>query len=262
MLHFKRLFRISILVFGIFILPSCSLLMAPISPLIANMMVTKQSKMLKSTKPKMTVLLPQQIASVKRIAVMPFENLFEDAKITEIHIYTKDVALSGTGYPTNKNSGRILGEVVEEKLLEIGTVDIVERSRLNLILKEQSLMQSGIGGDATPEIVAATAGAEAILLGSIIAGSLFVPDRFPLKFGYNFYIKARLIDTRNGKIMLTISDNQLFVSSLPSGLVEIIDHISKRIADSISAALIDSRKKYPDAKPPTRPDYLNPKSKP
>jgi len=235
--------------------------MAPITPIIANIMVAKQNKILRSTKPKMTVLLPQQIATVKRMAVMSFENLFEDENIKEIRFLPKDIALSGTMYPTNKNGGRIVSEVIEEKLLELGTVDIVERSRLNLILKEQSLMQSGIGGDVIPEIVAATAGAEAILLGSIIAGGLFIPDKFPLKFGGNLYIKTRLVDTRNGRILLTISDNQGYVSSTPSGLVEMVDHISKRIVDSINAAFIDSRKKYPAAKPPTGADYLTPPSR-
>ena len=65
-------------------------------------------------------------------------------------------------------------------------------------------MQSGLGADIIPEIVGATAGAEAIFWGSIIAGGLFDPDRYPLKFVAQIYIKARLIDTRNGKIILTM----------------------------------------------------------
>ena len=258
MLHFNRLLRVFLLVFGMLFISSCSLMMAPVISVIANDMATKESKALRAKEPKTKVLLPKQIATVKRVAVMPFENLFEDDKVNNVRIFPKDYVLSGTFYPTSKNTGRIVSEIIEEKLLELRIVDVVERSRLSLILKEQNLMQSGVGGDVIPEIVAATAGAEAILLGSIVAGGLFIPDRFPIKFAGKIYLKARLVDTRNGKILLTVSDNQTYVSNLPTGLVVMVDHISKRIVDSIGAAFHDSRKNYPDAKPPTRIDFLKP----
>ena len=162
MLSISGSIKCAIIVFSVTILSSCSVLIAPIAPLAANYMLSNHSKHLQAIEPKTMILIPQQLATIKRIAVMPLENLFGDERIALIKMWPKDLAVSGVMFASNKKTGRIISEYIEENLLELGTIDVVERSRLNLVLKEQSLMQSGLGGDYIPEIVAATAGADAI----------------------------------------------------------------------------------------------------
>jgi len=230
--------------------------MAPIAPVVANFMAINHSKHLRAIEPKTMTLMPQQLATIKRIAVMPLENLFGDERIALIKMWPKDLALSGVMFASNEKTGRIISEYIEEHILELGTVDVVERSRLNLVLKEQSLMQSGLGGNNIPEIVAATAGADAILLGAIVVGASYMPDRASIMTSYRLHIKVRLVDTRNGKVLLAISDRQHFASLNPDDVVELNDFIAQRVAKSISESIKQAREKYPNAKPPTGATYL------
>jgi len=219
-------------------------------------MLTKHSKHLQAIEPKTMILIPQQLATINRIAVMPLDNLFGDEQIKQIKMWPKDLAVSGVMFASNKDTGRIISEYIEEHLLERGAVDVVERSRLNLVLKEQSLMQSGLGGDYIPEIVAATAGADAILLGAIVVGAMYMPDRSSIMTSYRLHIKVRLVDTRNGKVLLAISDRQHFASLNPDDIVELNDFMAQRVAKFISDSIKHARKKYPNAKPPTGATYL------
>ena len=256
MLSISGSIKCAIIVFSVTILSSCSVLIAPIAPLAANYMLSNHSKHLQAIEPKTMILIPQQLATIKRIAVMPLENLFGDERIALIKMWPKDLAVSGVMFASNKKTGRIISEYIEENLLELGTIDVVERSRLNLVLKEQSLMQSGLGGDYIPEIVAATAGADAILLGAIVVGAMYMPDRSSIMTSYRLHIKVRLVDTRNGKVLLAISDRQHFASLNPDDVVELNDFTAQRVAKFISDSIKHARKKFPNATPPTGATYL------
>jgi len=252
--------RVTLIMATVFLtinLYGCSMLLSPITPFMANSMQAKHSQLLKKTPPQVSVIEKYQLATVDRIAVMPFENLFGDDKVTHIPFFPKDWGVSGTLYLSNKRNGILLSEYIEEGFLKLKVVDVVERSRLKYVLQEQALFQTGIAKEAIPEVVAATAGADAILVGVIFIGAVYFPDRSLTKHSARLGIKARLIDTRNGRILMTLSDLQTRTSYNPDDIHTIYDDISNRAASSISEVIKNAREANPNAKPPVKADFLS-----
>ncbi len=230
--------------------------MTPITSFMANSTQSKHAQLVRNTPPYVIVIEKYQLATVNRIAVMPFENLFLDEKVT-IPFFPKDWGVSGTLLLSNKRSGQMLSEYIEEGLLKLRVVDVVERSRLKFVVQEQALLQSGLVGETIPEVVGATAGADAIIVGVIIIGAVYFPDRSLAKHSARLCIKARLIDTRNGRILMTLSDRQTRISYNPDDIFLIYDDISNRAASSISDVIVSAREANPNATPPERADFIN-----
>lgn len=234
----------------------CSFLMSPFTPFYANHVVSDQADLFRETPPQITVIESYQLATVNRIAIMPLECLFKDERLVSAPAYPKDWALSGIVFPPNDDIGRVVSEYIEEEFLKIQTVDVVERSRLKYIFQEQAILQEGFAEGPIPEIIGATAGAEAVLVGAIVGGGIYMPNKMPVKMSVFLPIKARLIDTRNGKILLTLSDTQSRISYNPSELYLVHSDISIRAASSISEAIASAREANPNAKPPEKAEFL------
>lgn len=235
----------------------CSLLLSPITPFVANSMQSSYSKELRATPPEIIVIEEHQLASVNRIAVMPFENLLSDDDVITFPFMKKDWGVSGAIIFTNKRAGYIISEFIEEDLLRLRVVDVVERSRLKFVIQEQSILQSGLGGEIIPEIAGATAGADAILVGVIVTGAVYLPDRSMVKHSSRLYIKARLIDARNGKILMTLNDRQTRISYNPDEIYLVYNDISERVASSLTDTIKLARDANPNAKPPEKADFLS-----
>jgi len=248
---------ITILLFLTTNLCGCSLLLSPITPFMANSLQSKHSKKLRETPPEIIVIENYQLASVKKIAVMPFENLISDDKVITIPFFPKDWGVSGAIVLSNKRAGHVLSEFIEEGFLKLRVVDVVERSRLKFVIQEQAILQSGLGGEIIPEIAGATAGADAILVGAIVTGAIYFPDRSMVKHSSRLYVKTRLIDARNGKILMTLTDRQSRISYNPDEVYLIYDDISKRVADSICETIKIAREANPNAKPPEKAEFLS-----
>ena len=81
-------------------------------------MQSSYSKELRATPPEIIVIEEHQLASVHRIAVMPFENLLSDDDVITFPFMKKDWGVSGAIIFTNKRAGYIISEFIEEDLEE------------------------------------------------------------------------------------------------------------------------------------------------
>lgn len=112
-------------------------------------------------------LKPKDHSIKKKIAVFPFENA--DKKET--------------------GEGRIIAEKLTHELLKTGEFTLIERSRIDRILSEQSLDAKGVTSVSESIRIGKLLSAEGIVVGSV------------LREGQSKTILARLVDTSSGEIL-------------------------------------------------------------
>ena|GEM_PF-3980454 len=110
--------------------------------------------------------------SRKRVAVMPLA--------------------SETGKRTR--SSAIVTERLTSEISAADGVEVIERSRLDQLLKEQSLQARGAVDPATVRKIGALLGADAVVTGSVIELD-----------GNTVEVNARLVDAQNGKILKAVN---------------------------------------------------------
>ncbi|MFH1809146.1 MAG: CsgG/HfaB family protein [Pseudomonadota bacterium] len=210
---------------------------------------------IKARPPQLEVLDMSQLASVKRVAVMPFRNL---AFGTEgpMEVYRGDGLMAGRVFFAHNGIEELIAERFEELLLKDRAVEVVERCRIAAVLHEQELAQSGVvKSEMMPEMVAASAGADAVLLGTITMEMIYMPDSPDLMSMGMFAIHVRLVDARDGKILAFGRDS---FSNVERNIndEQMISELSARLAASLSAAIAEAHKTYPEAVRPAAMPYM------
>jgi len=234
---------------------SCSYMLSPVVPIFYNTSLLLGNKNYLKKKDEFIVIIPEQLASVNTIAVMPVQ-VASLGFTKHLRIYPKDFSISSTAIMAEgKDMGLICGELLEMSLRKHCDINIVERGKLHLLLNEHKIMQSGIAGDHIQEIVGATAGADAIFVSTVFA-NMIIPDKTPILINYYGMFIGKLIDTRNGKIIISMKIKLANVLFSPTTHVQHMECILELVAKQFNEALTNSRKKYPKAVPPSRADYL------
>ena len=205
--------------------------------------------------PSLDVAAPVQLATVRRVAVMEFRDLsFRDDK----DVVYPDHPLEGRMLYNHPAAGLIFAEHFEEQLLKGGVVEVAERGRMAAVLHEQALQQTGVTDGPLPEIVAGTAGADAVLLGTITQGLVYQPNDPAVPYFTTFAVHVRLVDTRDGRILAFGHDTILDVAQLPD-VQATIRAVAQRLGTALGDAIADARRAHPRAQAPEREEYMKAK---
>jgi len=194
---FRKIYSLGALIIAItFSLVSCNYMTSPIAPYIASAILFLESR--DRTLQEINIIEPKQLATINTIAISKIEVLDVLFEKQVIKIFEKDFSMPGKVVPFySEDNGQIITDLLETYFLKYKIVDVVERSKLKTILQEQTIMQSGIAGDKIHEIIAATAGADALLVGNW-GGLGYIPYKSPMPFFAAGFTHLKLIDTRNG----------------------------------------------------------------
>ncbi len=207
--------------------------------------------------PSIEVLFPRELAAVRRVAVLPFEN---DAWHTKepLEVYRGDSHMKGRVFSSHTEVGKLLAERFEESLLKAHVLEVVERSRLASVLNEQALQQK-LSPSKYPEMVAAGAGADAVLLGTVTMDMTYLPDDPEILSLGMFAVHMRLVDTHTGRILLFGRDTLGMTASIVNDEV-IVSRLSERLAKNLSDVVAELRTGTHDEKraPPSAADAKSP----
>jgi hypothetical protein len=127
---------------------------------------------------------------------------------------------------------------------------VVERERLNALLKEKELAMTGVTTENAKSI-GAMLGADAILIGEILAYSEserevqdFQTKKIEMKTFYKFQIIVRLVDASTGSIILTIKNTtpEAMQSKELSGFSS-LDSYRSLVLNDMESELVDAMKK-------------------
>ena len=130
----------------------------------------------------------------------------------------------------NKNVSMKVTDIFISELSMIPIFSIVERNRLNSILQEQALGQTGIIDNETAVNLGQIVGADAIIVGSIHT----YKGGSPKYFGFSF----RLVDTKTGVIIW--SGNHTLHSgplSVPDTLDSLVPFTIRELIDEFNAKM-------------------------
>lgn len=206
------------------------------------------------------VVAPESLASVKRIAVVEFRDIsYREGGTAPIFTGSP---LEGRVLWNHDSAGLIVAEHFEEQLLRTRTVEVVERSRLALVLEEQALQQSGVTGEPLPEVLAGTAGADAVLLGTITTGAIYQPNDPNIPSAASFAVTIRLVDTRDGRILAFGRESLLRSAPLMPEIQEVLSTLAARLVERLADQIREARRAHPNARPPSREDYMLPRTTP
>lgn len=129
---------------------------------------------------------------------------------------------------TERGTGpTLLGEYVAEKLMvalnATGQVELVERSRLETVYREQKLGATGLIDDETAASIGNIAGAQAAVVGVLTS------------FGDCWELTARMLGTSNARV-LTMAEARFSVEGVPPNLTgQPIEPRSPRVAAQIES---------------------------
>ena len=121
--------------------------------------------------------------------------------------YTRIAVISFSDYPGKPGSGLQVADIVSMELLKLG-IDVVDRTSLDKVLREQSLGSSGLVDDYTSPEIGKLLGVNAIMTGTLTEWSTTVTDIQLIQGGApaNMPISAagitmKLIDVETGQII-------------------------------------------------------------
>ncbi len=116
---------------------------------------------------------PADAAHKKRLAIISFENVSEQAKKQDI--------------------GRGVAELLANRLAQSGSFTLIERQQLEKILEEQKLGLSGLIDADSAKQVGQLLGAEAIVMGSVS------------EIGQYYSINSRVVDVESAEVLASAS---------------------------------------------------------
>jgi curli biogenesis system outer membrane secretion channel CsgG len=227
---------------------SCTAMMAGI----ANGEIEKNIDQLNEEPPALEVLVPDQLATVKKVAVIPFRDISWREEPT-FEVFKGDGLMEGQmsmGYP---QMGDMAAEHFENALLSTRTVDVLERSRMHLVLDESAAKISM--GEALPEIAAGLAGADAVILGSITTAYMYRSNTPQVISVVVFGITLRVVDARDGRILAYASD-VVGQSGIYLEFSSFVAQSTRRLAGILADEIKKARRKHPEARAPQRPEHM------
>jgi len=127
---------------------------------------------------------------------------------------------------------------------------VVEREKLNAILKEKELAMTGVTAENAKSI-GALLGADAILIGEVISydesqreAEDFHTKKVEVKTFYKFQIIVRLVDVSTGAVILTIKNSQPEVMQDKALMgFSSLDSYRNLVLNSMEKELVDAMKK-------------------
>ncbi len=144
--------------------------------------------------------------------------------------------------------GRQFAELIGNAVINSGTFDVVERDKLNTILKEQAFSNSGMVDPNSAVQMGAMLGAQYLMTGKVISANIG-KKKFS---GYGvtstkttFVLKAstRVLDTKTGRVMFSSTETassstqgtgNLNVSTGGASFVSLAERIAYRFADKLA----------------------------
>ncbi|MGA1354996.1 MAG: hypothetical protein ACO32I_09515, partial [Candidatus Limnocylindrus sp.] len=112
--------------------------------LAAERAVDERARSIEEKSPVFEVVAPEALATVRRVAVVDFRDIsYRENGYTEVYPGTP---MQGRLIWNHDAASLMLAEHFENQLLTSRAVEVVERSRLTMVLDEQALQASGITG--------------------------------------------------------------------------------------------------------------------
>lgn len=185
----------------------------------------------------MTAILSHaQPPAKRRMAVVPFE-------------------FSAGGRHNDDEIAASLTDRVNVGIAALGRFDVIERVRINEILQEQALGQTGAIDDATAAQVGSITGVEMVIIGSITAYSV---DRVETtdgkaRFRAGITLSVRFVDTESGQIRKATeistsatqsSGREAETKAQDKAVAKIIDEIRFQFPLSATVARVDGKTVY------------------
>lgn len=143
--------------------------------------------------------------------------------------------------------GRQFAELIGNAIINSGTFDVVERAKLDTILKEQNFSNSGLVDQGSAIQMGAMLGAQYLMTGKVISANVG-KESFSgygvttTKTTYVLKASTRVLDTKTGRVMFSSTDtassssqgsNNLRVSEGGS-FVSLAERIAYRFADRLA----------------------------
>lgn len=124
----------------------------------------------------------------------------------------------------NKGASRDLGEIILDKMITVlynqGRFEMMERDKLNRVLEEQSLGQTGVLDAASAASIGKGIGVDAIVIGSVAASSSGALS-----------IDARVIDTESAAII--VAQDIYTGSSDAQSVKNAVENLAKKITEDL-----------------------------
>ena len=135
---------------------------------------------------------------------------------------------------TPENAGQAVADAVASELLNIPNVAIIERSQLNLILKEHEISITGVINNPDFKLLGEILPVNALVLGTV---TTYCQWHEALNWGATVSFNSRIVDVRSGQVLAVIGGS----ASQHNGMV---DPMAQSIAkDSIKKLLREHGKR-------------------
>lgn len=170
------------------------------------------------------------ITPVLPVCIVEGEQASSPEKVKTVSSITVAIIEFESQAPGNPDLGRQLGDILTARLSIYDHFQLVERKKLEDLLKEQQLTLTGIVDTSQAIKVGKMAGARIMVF-----GRAFAVDR-------DLYIVAKIVGTETSQVKGVIAKGKL-----ESNLSEIIDHLVEKLAEGLekwAAQLLPKTEKF------------------
>jgi curli biogenesis system outer membrane secretion channel CsgG len=123
--------------------------------------------------------------------------------------------LGGQGsLTTPSHVGQSVADALANALMEVARIEIIERSQLEKILKEQGLSVSGVTQEPDFSLLGQIMPVDALVLGTVSRYDTWRDATWGAAVAYS----ARMVDIRSGKTMLTLNCSGAEQNGMPESL--------------------------------------------
>jgi len=153
----------------------------------------------------LSITFAQETVLDRTVSSLPLDDLIRMLK-TEGKILKKTVAIleieSSSKFTRNVDLN--LSDILTTELSRLNKFDLIERNKMEKIIKEQNLQMSGMIDENTAVQIGKLAGAKYIVIGSITSASDTKIDKFAYYLvKVEVGIDLRIIDTETGRIIIS-----------------------------------------------------------
>lgn len=144
---------------------------------------------------------PDLLRGIERVSIPEFKvySLPDSSKVMKMYPGT---ALSGQVNVASRHSAPLFREVFESALLRSPTIRVTERNRLERVLSERQMEQTGVTDKPANPDAMQTAGVDGILFGTVSNAMAYMPDDPVIPMFVSLGIRVTLIDVRSGAIVM------------------------------------------------------------
>ena len=168
-----------------------------------------------------TITVEKNILQSKtwNVAVLDLDYEFEEDGMTGITKYKS----------AGKDGGRVVAGILAAELGKLDNVKIIERSRVEKIIEEHALQQSGMVNSKSAIEIGKIAGADAVVIGELTD---YVAWESIGAYGSTISFAMRLVDTKSSQVLVNASISRVHTGVEPFSAVqlttkELVDNIKK-----------------------------------